>query len=155
MTTHFIDEAGLIALTQDLVRLETLSGEEGPAIQRTRRAFEALGFTQIHEDELGNVTGTIRGDLPGPTLLFDAHVDTVGIAPGVPWTVDPFGAESDFGRRMGRRTWALRGALAAPHCQWRPIPTWPTYMTCWRISRSAAPRWSAYRAGAVWRLRLR
>ncbi len=101
MTTHFIDEAGLIALTQDLVRLETLSGEEGPAIQRTRQAFEALGFTQIHEDDLGNVTGTIRGDLPGPTLLFDAHVDTVGIAPGVPWTLRPL--------RRGDRLWAHDG----------------------------------------------
>ena len=113
MTSHPIDEAGLFALTQDLVRLETLSGGEGPAIQRTRRALEALGFEQIHEDELGNVTGVIRGNLPGPTLLFDAHVDTVGVAPGVPWTHDPYGAQIENGRLYGRGTSDMKGALAA------------------------------------------
>lgn len=113
MTTHLIDEAGLITLTQALVQLETLSGAEGPAIQRVRRAFEALGFTEIHEDELGNITGAIQGDLPGPTLLYDAHVDTVGIAPGVPWSYDPFGGEIEFGRMYGRGTSDMKGALAA------------------------------------------
>ena len=110
---HPIDEAGLIALTQDLVRLETLSGAEGPAILCARRALAELGFEQIHEDELGNLTGVIQGDLPGPTLLFDAHVDTVGIAPGVAWGHDPFGGQIEDGRLYGRGTSDMKGALAA------------------------------------------
>ena len=108
-----IDEVGLIGLTADLVKLETLSGEEGPAIRRVQRAFEELGFDHIFVDELGNVVGTIQGALPGPTVLFDAHVDTVGIAPGVPWTHKPFGAEIEDGRMYGRGTSDMKGALAA------------------------------------------
>ncbi|MEZ4561047.1 MAG: M20/M25/M40 family metallo-hydrolase, partial [Caldilineaceae bacterium] len=57
--------------------------------------------------------GVIDGAAPGPTLLLDAHIDTVGIAGGVPWHYDPFAAAVVDGAMIGRGTADMKGALAA------------------------------------------
>jgi len=44
--------------------------------------------------------------------LFDAHTDTVGIAPGSVWTKDPFGGEIIDGYLYGRGAADMKGALA-------------------------------------------
>ena len=40
-------------------------------------AMAELGFAEIEVDRCGNVSGVRRGALPGPTLLLEAHMDTV------------------------------------------------------------------------------
>lgn len=48
-------------------------------------------------DEFGSVIGIRTGGQAGPTLLLDAHIDTVGIAPRSPLEIDPFGGEIPAG----------------------------------------------------------
>ncbi|MCC6190353.1 MAG: YgeY family selenium metabolism-linked hydrolase [Anaerolineales bacterium] len=103
----------LIAFTQALVRQRSLTGEEQPVIQLILDEMRALGFDQAWVDANGSAIGLIAGARPGPTLLLDAHCDTVGIAPGVPWSHDPFGAERDGARLYGRGASDMKGALAA------------------------------------------
>ncbi len=103
----------LIAFTQALVQLPSLSGEEGAVAARVKNEMEALGYDQVLTDDFGNVIGVIEGALPGKTLLFDAHTDTVGISPGVPWDYDPFGAQIVDGKLYGRGSADMKGALAA------------------------------------------
>jgi acetylornithine deacetylase/succinyl-diaminopimelate desuccinylase-like protein len=74
--------------------------------------MEALGF-QVETDRLGNVLGTRQGPEPGPTLLFDAHLDVVPVTDPAAWTHAPFGAELDQGRLWGRGSADTKGALAA------------------------------------------
>lgn len=112
MNIH-LDEVALVAFTQDLVRIPSLSGEEGPAVERVTAEMHRLGFDEVFVDENGSAVGIVNGAQPGPTILLDAHIDTVGIAPGSTWTRDPFGAEIENGYIYGRGAADMKGALAA------------------------------------------
>jgi putative selenium metabolism hydrolase len=103
----------LIALTQELVRRPSPAGEEEAAVEEAERAMRALGYDQVWRDEVGNAVGVIEGAQPGPTLLFDGHCDTVGIAPGVPWENDPFCAKIANNAIYGRGSADMKGAVAA------------------------------------------
>lgn len=108
-----MDSENLIEFTQALVRCQSLSGQEQAAAQRVQAEMQALGFDQVWVDENGSVIGSIEGAQPGKTLLFDAHTDTVPIAPGVPWTQAPFGAHIIDDAIYGRGSADMKGALAA------------------------------------------
>jgi len=103
----------LIEFTQRLIRQPSPSFEEGPLTQIVVEKMERLGFDRIWTDENGSAVGLIEGASFGPTLLFDAHTDTVGIAPGSVWTRDPFGGEIDGSYLYGRGAADMKGALAA------------------------------------------
>ena len=103
----------LIDFTQRLIRQPSLSCEEGLLTQIVMDEMRHLGFDRIWIDENGSAVGLIEGAHPGPTLLFDAHTDTVGIAPGSVWTHDPFGAEIRGSFLYGRGAADMKGALAA------------------------------------------
>ncbi|MCK7480732.1 MAG: YgeY family selenium metabolism-linked hydrolase [Candidatus Moduliflexus flocculans] len=75
--------------------------------------MHALGFDKVWVDENGSAIGVVEGMQPGKTVLFDAHTDTVGIAPGSVWTKDPFGGEIIDGYLYGRGSADMKGALAA------------------------------------------
>lgn len=111
MTT--IDNQALTRFLQVLVQQQSLAGAEGPALQQVQTKMTALGFDEVWVDENGSVVGEINGAGPGPTLLFDAHCDTVGVAPGVPWQHEPFGAQIVGDKMFGRGTSDMKGALAA------------------------------------------
>lgn len=103
----------LIDFTQRLVRQQSFSSEEGAVTQIVVDEMKGLGFDKVWVDENGSAIGTIEGTQPGKTLLFDAHTDTVGIAPGSVWTKEPFGAEIIDGYLYGRGAADMKGALAA------------------------------------------
>ena len=108
-----MDIQNLIEFTQKLVRQQSLSGEEGAVSQIVLNEMISLGFDKTWVDENGSVIGIIKGEKPGKTMLFDAHTDTVGIAPGSVWTKDPFGGEIIDGYLYGRGSADMKGALAA------------------------------------------
>ena len=103
----------LITFTQDLIRQPSPPGQEQAAINRAGAEMRALSYDRVWLDAYGNAIGLIEGAQPGPTLLFDGHCDTVGIAPGVPWQVDPFGGSIEAGAIYGRGAADMKGAVAA------------------------------------------
>jgi putative selenium metabolism hydrolase len=118
MPSHLMDTDRLVAFTQALVRLPSLSGEEEKVAACVLEEMRSLGFDRVDIDANGSVVGVIDGSRPGPTLLFDAHIDTVGISPAVPWRFDPHGgaiddAEVPGGAIYGRGSADMKGALAA------------------------------------------
>ncbi len=108
-----MDSEKLIEFTQALFRRPSLSGEETAVAQRVREEMETLGYDRVWIDEYGSVIGVIEGEMPGKTLLFDAHTDTVGVTSGVPWQNDPFGARLKDEAIFGRGSADMKGALAA------------------------------------------
>lgn len=106
-------DADLLALAQSLIRVPSPPGAEHDVVDVILRAMKGAGFDGFWRDEQGNAVGVVIGAEPGPTLLFDAHCDTVGIAPGVPWQHDPFGADVEDGWLYGRGAADMKGALAA------------------------------------------
>lgn len=114
---HTAPEAGLapvVALTRELVSVGARSGEEGPVAEIVMRRMAELGFRDIARDVLGNVTGFVGPESGPVALLFDSHMDVVGVSGD--WTVDPFGGEIRDGRLYGRGTTDMKGALAASLC---------------------------------------
>lgn len=108
-----INTKSLISFTQRLIRQPSFSCEEGPVTQIVLDEMKRLDYDRAWADENGSAIGLIEGAQPGPTLLFDAHTDTVGIAPGSVWTRDPFGAEISDSFLYGRGAADMKGALAA------------------------------------------
>ena len=112
MTLPF-DELSLVACTRALVRIPSVLGHEEAMAIRVRDEMQKLAFDAIETDEAGNVIGVVNGATSGPTLLFDAHMDTVDVVPREVWAHDPFGAELVDGRIYGRGSSDMKGALAA------------------------------------------
>lgn len=103
----------LISFTRALIRCPSRYGEEGAVVALILEQMRSLGFDRCWRDENGSAVGVIETGRPGPTILLDGHCDTVGIAPGVAWTHDPFGGEVDGGFIYGRGAADMKGALAA------------------------------------------
>jgi putative selenium metabolism hydrolase len=108
-----MNKQALIEFTQRLVRQQSYSGEEAAVTQIVVDEMKALGFDEVQVDENGSAVGIVEGAKAGKTLLFDAHTDTVGIAPGSVWTKDPFSGEIIDGVLYGRGAADMKGALAA------------------------------------------
>jgi putative selenium metabolism hydrolase len=108
-----IDVEAMIRFLTALVRTESMPGQEQHAIEQAAAEMTRLGYDNIAIDDYGNLSGIVNGAHAGPTLLLDAHVDTVGVAPGVPWQHEPFGAVIQDGRMYGRGTTDMKGPLAA------------------------------------------
>ncbi|NWF70012.1 MAG: YgeY family selenium metabolism-linked hydrolase [Chloroflexi bacterium] len=106
-------DSALTAFLQRLVQQRSLSGEEQAVIALAEREMRALGFARVFTDANGSLIGVVEGAAPGPTLLLDAHGDTVGITAPEAWTHDPFAAQIAEGRVYGRGTADMKGALAA------------------------------------------
>lgn len=108
-----INTQNLIRFLQTLVKTESLSGSEQFVAHQISDQMHQLGFDQVWIDVNGSVIGVIKGAWLGPTVLLDAHCDTVGVVPGIDWEHPPFGAEIVDNRLHGRGTSDMKGALAA------------------------------------------
>ncbi|MDO4321519.1 MAG: M20/M25/M40 family metallo-hydrolase [Lachnospiraceae bacterium] len=79
-----IDEKRLLREFTELVELDSLSFRERKAADYVKGKLEELGF-EVSEDDAGtqyggnagNVYGFLKGTLPGETILFSSHLDTV------------------------------------------------------------------------------
>lgn len=108
-----MDNDALISFTRDLVRLPSVLGDEHRVAERVLAEMRLLGFDEVDLDEVGNAVGVLAGAADGPTLLFDAHMDTVDVMPRGEWSHDPFGGELVDGLLYGRGSSDMKGALAA------------------------------------------
>src|SRR3954471_18843512 len=105
-----LDRDALETFALELVRTPSPSGAEGAVAALVRAELERLGYA-VDGDDRGNVFGTLDAG-PGPCVLFDAHMDTVGVTDPTAWSVDPAGELRD-GRLYGRGAMDMKGPLAA------------------------------------------
>lgn len=103
----------LVEFAAALVRLPSVLGREEQVARRVIAEMQFLGFDSAELDSAGNAVGIIEGTAPGPTLLLDAHMDTVDVMPRETWSRDPFGGELADGKLWGRGSSDMKGALAA------------------------------------------
>jgi putative selenium metabolism hydrolase len=110
LTAH--DKTELVEFLQDIVRTPSLSGQEARVATRVAAAMRRAGFREVFTDPIGNVVGRM-GTGTRPILLYDGHMDTVGISDRTAWSHDPFGADIVDGVLYGRGTCDTKGSLAA------------------------------------------
>ena len=106
------DRDALIGFLQDLVRTPSPSTQEGEVAQRLAEEMRRVGFADVTTDRIGNVIGRI-GPGHGPKLLYNGHMDTVGVTdPGL-WPRGPYGAAIEEGVLYGLGACDMKGALTA------------------------------------------
>ncbi len=114
-----IDDAWLAALASQLVRLESVNpaleaggaGEAGIARFLAGRLEEMGLEVELHEAAPGrpSVVSRLRGSGGGPSLMLNAHLDTVGIA----GMSEPLAGTIRAGRLYGRGAFDMKGSVAA------------------------------------------
>ncbi|KAB0268056.1 M20 family metallopeptidase [Microvirga brassicacearum] len=107
-------DSRLIGLLEELVSIESYSGDEATVQDRIAHWFASHGITaEIEEVDGGlkNVVVEIRGNGDGQTLWIGGHCDTVGIASG--WTREPHAPRIEDNRLYGLGTMDMKAGLAA------------------------------------------
>lgn len=124
----------MIHTLQELVRIPSVVGHEGPAQEFVARLFSEAGlrverfeadFNKVKEhpeycgwkEEPGayakrpNVIGIWDGEAGARSLILNGHIDTVSPEPLSEWTHDPFAAEIVDGRMYGRGANDMKAGL--------------------------------------------
>ena len=101
----------LVAFMQDIIRIPSLSSQEGAVVRRVAEEMEKLGYDEVTIDPMGNVLGRIGN---GPRVIaFDGHVDTVDVGDPAQWERDPHSGDVEDGIVYGRGTADMKGGVAS------------------------------------------
>ena len=78
----------ILTFLRELCAIPSLNSRIRPVGERAEAEMRHLGFDEVWWDRMGNIVGRI-GDGPRK-LLYDSHLDTVGIGDEKEWGRDPF-----------------------------------------------------------------
>ena len=114
-STYYADamavKADLVKFMQDIIRIPSLSSEEGAVVDRIRDEMLRIGYDEVTIDPMGNVLGRIGS---GPRVIaFDGHVDTVDVGDPTLWDRDPHSGDIEDGILYGRGTSDMKGGVAS------------------------------------------
>lgn len=84
----------ILKFFKEIVAIPSMDSQIREVGERVAEEMRSLGFDDIWWDKMGNIVGRIGN---GPRiLLYDSHIDTVGIGDPNAWAWDPFkGKEED------------------------------------------------------------
>ncbi|WP_062217140.1 M20 family metallopeptidase [Streptomyces sp. NBRC 109706] len=106
----------VVALTRQLLALDTVDRAESTAVAVLAPLLDAAGFsTRTVELAPGRAQLIAEWQPAAPTappLCFSGHLDTVPLG-GAAWTHDPFAGETDGDRLHGRGSSDMKGGVAA------------------------------------------
>ncbi len=114
-STYYADameiKADLVKFMQDIIRIPSLSSEEGAVIERARQEMLRIGYDEVTVDPMGNLLGRIGN---GPRVIaFDGHIDTVDVGDPELWDRDPHSGDIEDGILYGRGTSDMKGGVAS------------------------------------------
>ncbi|NOZ27887.1 MAG: YgeY family selenium metabolism-linked hydrolase [Chloroflexi bacterium] len=90
----------MIHFLRAICAIPSYDGKIGPVGERCAQEMRKLGFDEVRFDRMGNILGRI-GDGPR-VLLYDSHIDTVGIGDPDAWEWDPFQGKVEDGILFAR-----------------------------------------------------
>jgi succinyl-diaminopimelate desuccinylase len=107
-----------IDLCARMVRIpsENPPGDTRDIARFSHEYLEGAGLecrTVAPQEHMPNVVATVKGDLPGPHVVFNGHLDTFPVADRSRWNYDPFGGRIEGGRLYGRGACDMKGGLSA------------------------------------------
>jgi len=88
-------ENDMVNFLRDMIRIPSESCHEKEVIQRIKKEMEKVGFDEIIIDPLGNILGRIGNGKR--VLVYDAHIDTVGVGDPKSWKYDPYEGKLENG----------------------------------------------------------
>ena len=90
----------IIQFMRDICAIPSMDSLIGPVGERIQAEMRKLNFDEVRFDKMGNTIGRI-GDGP-KVLVYDSHIDTVGIGDPKNWQWDPFIGKIEDGRLYAR-----------------------------------------------------
>jgi acetylornithine deacetylase len=110
-----VDVGDAVALTQELVRIPSVVGEEGPISDALAARMRGLGYDRVYKQEVlparANVVGWVDSGRPGPILCLTGHVDTKPVCVG--WDTDPYSGTVADGRLHGHAVMDMKAGIAS------------------------------------------
>jgi putative selenium metabolism hydrolase len=78
----------IIQFMRDICAIPSMDGQLKDVGERIQAEMQKLGFDEVRFDQMGNTIGRIGN---GPkVIVFDSHIDTVGVGDQTEWEWDPF-----------------------------------------------------------------
>ncbi|NWG32850.1 MAG: YgeY family selenium metabolism-linked hydrolase [Chloroflexi bacterium] len=90
----------IIRFLREIVAIPSMNGELKEVGGRIIAEMSKLGFDETRFDKMGNVVGRMGNG--GKVIVFDSHIDTVGIGDASEWEWDPFKGKIENGRLYAR-----------------------------------------------------
>jgi len=78
----------IIQFMRDICAIPSIESQIGPVGERIQAEMRKLGYDEVRFDKMGNTIGRI-GDGP-KVIVYDSHIDTVGVGDPNEWPWDPF-----------------------------------------------------------------
>jgi putative selenium metabolism hydrolase len=104
-------EPAIVDFLRGMIAIPAESGRERARCELVAATYRSLGFDEVFIDELGTVVARLGS---GPfTILFDGHVDCVGVGNPAAWPHDPFKGRFEDGLIWGRGAVDELPAIAA------------------------------------------
>ena len=110
-----VDGTDAVRLTQEIVRIPSVVGEEGDLAEALQARMGSMGFDELYlQDALPgrpNVVGVVDSGRPGPTLVLTGHIDTKPVCHG--WDTDPYSGLLEDGRLHGHAVMDMKAGVGA------------------------------------------
>ena len=85
----------LIQFMLEICEIPSMDSKIGPVGERVQAEMRKLGFDEVRFDKMGNTIGRIgKGK---KVLVYDSHIDTVGVGDSAQWGWDPFKGKVENG----------------------------------------------------------
>ena len=97
-----VEAAGeeIVRFMRDICAIPSIDSLIGPVGERIQAEMRKLGYDEVRFDKMGNTIGRI-GDGP-KVIVYDSHIDTVGVGDPDEWPWDPFAGKVEDGRLYAR-----------------------------------------------------
>ena len=90
----------IIQFMRDICAIPSMDSLIGPVGERIQAEMRKLNYDEVRFDKMGNTLGRI-GDGP-KVLVYDSHIDTVGVGDRDDWEWDPFVGKIEDGKLFAR-----------------------------------------------------
>ena len=90
----------IIKFMREICAIPSMESKIGPVGERIQAELRKLGYDEVRFDKMGNTVGRI-GDGPR-VIVFDSHIDTVGVGDRDAWDWDPFEGKIEDGKLYAR-----------------------------------------------------
>ena len=112
---ELVDLDDAVALTQEMVRMPSVVGEEQELSDALRARMGRMGFDRVYQQEVvpgrSNVVGLVDSGRPGPALVLTGHIDTKPVCKG--WDDDPYSGRLEGGRLHGHAVMDMKAGVAS------------------------------------------
>lgn len=90
----------ILNFLREICAIPSMDSKIGPVGERVAVEMRALGFADVRFDKMGNIFGHIGH---GPrVMVYDSHIDTVGVGDPASWGWDPFQGKIEDGKLYAR-----------------------------------------------------